>query len=118
MIHWLKRLIAGHELDELERLRMPTELIERKKANPENRRPHLKLIRKGLWECKCGFYDVGGYGETKEEAYADWKYWSPYAPVTTPNTPFATDLDVAQAAQEPEGRVRYEFLNQTGLEEE
>jgi hypothetical protein len=84
MIHWLKRLIAGRELDELERLRK-------------------ERLDRGLTPYRCAH--CGGVHLLGYPTYCYQK-------------PFATDWDVAQAAQEPEGRVRYEHLGMTGLEEE
>jgi hypothetical protein len=111
MIHWLKRLIAGRELDELERLR---------KQRPERNllvEMFDELSAKEMFRCiDCGSRyprDELSWGlcdPCQTKAVSEMRMQRTEADVT--------DWDVVQAAQEPEGRVDYRFLGTTGLEEE
>jgi hypothetical protein len=111
MIHWLKRLIAGRELDELERLRkerLDAVIAEQKRSKPEKNPFQVDMFR--CIDCGSRYpRDELSWGlcdPCQTKAVSEIRMQRTEADVT--------DWDVAQAAQEPEGRVDYRFLGVMG----
>jgi hypothetical protein len=79
MRRWLIRKLIGRDLKAWVIWR--SLLVERQAINPKDRRPQLSRAG-SIWICRTDRgCDTGGYGETPKEAYADWKFHSPYAPL-------------------------------------